>query len=151
MPEEVIELKGHLIDSLILPRVMDILMAQNALFEIEEITVGRHTEDTSYARIRIGHKNRRTLDTVLRRLIRHGAEPIERREVSLTPAPRNGVLPDGFYVTSNLDTSIYLDGRWLTVRNPEMDSGIRVDRSKRRAFTVKMAQVKKGDLVVVGH
>jgi lysine-ketoglutarate reductase/saccharopine dehydrogenase-like protein (TIGR00300 family) len=151
MPEEVIELKGHLIDSLILPRVMDIIMAQNALFEIEEIKVGRHTDDASYARIRISHKNRRTLDTVLRRLIRHGAEPIERREASLAPAPMNGVLPDEFYVTSNLDTAIYLDGRWLTVRNPEMDSGIRIDRSKRRAATVKMAQVKRGDLVVIGH
>jgi lysine-ketoglutarate reductase/saccharopine dehydrogenase-like protein (TIGR00300 family) len=151
MPDEIVELRGHLIDSLILPRVLDIITTHKAGFEIEEMKVGRRSGDPSFARIRISHKNPRTLETVLHLVTRHGAEPIHRKEVKLAPAPRDGVLPEGFYVTTNLDTSIYLGRRWLAVRNPEMDSGIRVDRSRPRASTVKMAKVEKGDLIVIGH
>lgn len=151
MPEETVELRGHLIDSLILPRVLDVIMAQKASFEVEEIKVGARPEDPSFARLRIVHESPDRLEAVLRTISRYGAEPVERHEISLKAAPRDGVFPEGFYATTNLTTSIFLDGRWRRVRNPEMDSGIRVSPDGRRAETVKMAFVKKGDRIVVGR
>jgi len=151
MADEVVELRGHLIDSLILPKVLDLIMAHGAEFEIRKLDVGAKPTDPTFARLRISHKDPRALETVLRLAARHGAEPVERQEVRLEPAPRNGVFPEEFYATSNLETSIYLGGRWVPVRNPEMDSGIRVSKGRRSARTVKMARVKKGNLIVTGH
>jgi lysine-ketoglutarate reductase/saccharopine dehydrogenase-like protein (TIGR00300 family) len=151
VPEEVIELRGHLIDSLILPKVLDIIMEQKAHFEIQDIRVGHEPRDPSFARILIAHEDAETLETVLRLVKRYGAETVERKDVQLKPAPRAGVFPEGFYVTTNLETLIYIGGRWIKVRNPEMDSGIRVSRSGRRAETVKLAHVRRSDLIVTGH
>jgi hypothetical protein len=149
--EEVVELRGHLIDSLILPRVLDVIMAHRACFEIQEIRVGARPQDPSWARLLIVHREPRVLEAVLERVARFGAEPVERREVALAPAPRAGVFPDDFYATTNLETSIYLGGRWVPVRPAEMDSAIVVSSSRRRARPIKMAKVKRGDLIVVGR
>jgi lysine-ketoglutarate reductase/saccharopine dehydrogenase-like protein (TIGR00300 family) len=151
VPEEIVELRGHLIDSLILPRVLDCVMARGGSFEIQRINVGARPKDPSFARIRIAHRNARGLEAILKAVMHHGAEPVERREIRTAPAPRNGVFPTGFYATTNLDTAVYLGGRWVSVKHPEMDSGIVVSRVRRRAQTVKMAAVCKGDAIVVGH
>jgi lysine-ketoglutarate reductase/saccharopine dehydrogenase-like protein (TIGR00300 family) len=60
------------------------------------------------------------------------------------------VFPEGFHATTNLDTALYLGGHWVSVRHPEMDSGILVSPTRRSARTVKMADVRKGDAIVVG-
>ena len=151
MPSETVELTGHLIDSLILPRVLDLIMAHRASFHIERIHVGARPQDPSFARIRVEHAEERALEEVLQQIARHGAVAVERQEAALRPAPKDGVFPEGFYATTNLDTSVFLEGRWRPVRDPEMDSGILVDRSRRRARTVKMRDVRRGDLIVVGH
>ena len=43
----------------------------------------------------------------------------------------DGVFPDGFYSTTNLETRVRLDGRWIDVENPEMDCGLIVDGDAR--------------------
>ncbi|MCY3020299.1 MAG: TIGR00300 family protein [Planctomycetota bacterium] len=162
MAEEIVELKGHLIDSLILPRVLDTIMSHGGCFEIQRIKVGARPEDPSFARILIAHKDRRHLEAILKAVMHHGAEPVEREEVRTAPAPRDGVFPERFYATTNLDTSIYLGGHWVPVQNPEMDSGILLSAGTRSsgsrrgpaaratARTIKMADVKKGHAIVVG-
>ena len=66
------------------------------------------------------------------------------------PAPCDGVFPEDFYSTTNLETYVRLDARWIPVRWPEMDCGIVVDRDEGTAQTVPLIQVKAGDLIVVG-
>jgi lysine-ketoglutarate reductase/saccharopine dehydrogenase-like protein (TIGR00300 family) len=151
MPEEIVELRGHLIDSLILPKVLDTILSRNACYLIQQFKVGIRPQDPSFARILIAHKDPKRLEVILRECARYGADPIERKEVRLQPARRDGVFPDGFYATTHLDTFIYLSGRWAPVKNSEMDSGILVSGSRTRAETIKMADVKKGDRIVVGH
>ena len=151
MAQEIVELRGHLIDSLILPRVLDVIMSRKACFEIQQMKVGIRPRDPSFARILIAHRDAKMLETILHAVARYGAEPVERREARVVPATRNGVFPEGFYATTNLDTEVRLQGRWVRVRNPEMDSGIRVAASGRKAETIKMANVRKGDRIVVGE
>ena len=150
MAEEIVELQGHLIDSLILPRVLDAIMSHRGCFEIQQIKVGARPEDPSFARILIAHKEPRELEAILKAVKQHGAEPVEREEVRTAPAPRDGVFPEGFYATTNLATSIYLGGRWVHVQDTEMDSGILVSKTKAGARTIKMADVKKGQAIIVG-
>jgi hypothetical protein len=37
------------------------------------------------------------------------------------PLPADGVLPEGFFSTSNLPTYLRVDGRWLAPTRPRMD------------------------------
>jgi lysine-ketoglutarate reductase/saccharopine dehydrogenase-like protein (TIGR00300 family) len=43
------------------------------------------------------------------------------------PAPADGVLPDGFFSTTNLPTYVRISGEWKLPRAPRMDSGIVLD------------------------
>jgi lysine-ketoglutarate reductase/saccharopine dehydrogenase-like protein (TIGR00300 family) len=71
--------------------------------------------------------------------------------VKLVNAPADGVLPDGFYSTTNLETAVRIDGRWVPVEGTEMDLGVRVDAGAGRAWTVPMADVRAGEPFVIGH
>src|ERR671932_1464915 len=99
MFSETIELRGHIIDSLILPKVLDQILTRGARFKIAEIKIGQNRSDQSFARIEVSAKDRDGLAELLLRLRQHGAEVVERANVQLAPAPANGVFPDDFYVT----------------------------------------------------
>ena len=40
------------------------------------------------------------------------------------PAPADGVLPDGFFSTTNLPTYLKVDGAWKMPREPRMDAAL---------------------------
>src|SRR5262249_3466814 len=67
------------------------------------------------------------------------------------PAPTDGVFPEEFYSTTNLETAIRLNGQWVQVDWPEMDCAISVDSEASRAWTVALSDVKQGEQIVVGH
>jgi len=50
---EEVELKGHIIDSLILPRVLDTIMDMKGSFEILQLDVGKTKTDPSYCRMEV--------------------------------------------------------------------------------------------------
>src|SRR3712207_2068582 len=88
-----IELHGHIIDSHILSQVMDIVMDLDAEFYIEQIDVGRHKYDTSYARIALHAATPEALDDLLEAVGRLGAQQPEGAEgdAQTLPAPADGV------------------------------------------------------------
>jgi lysine-ketoglutarate reductase/saccharopine dehydrogenase-like protein (TIGR00300 family) len=67
------------------------------------------------------------------------------------PATIDGVLPAGFYSTTNLPTSVKVRGKWLEVENPEMDCGLVVSTDQTRVWSAPMHRVVMGDQVVVGE
>ncbi|MBI5576470.1 MAG: TIGR00300 family protein [Deltaproteobacteria bacterium] len=148
---KVVELRGHIIDSLTFPKVLDEILDHGAEYETEEIDVGKKRQDPSYARIRITAPSEEVLLKVLGHIRRLGAMAVEEEEVRLDPAPGDGFFPDGFYATTNLPTWVRHGGRWLEVEDLCMDSGIRVLPEEGRAACVKMYQVKAGDFLVAGQ
>ncbi|MDZ4064893.1 MAG: TIGR00300 family protein, partial [Coriobacteriia bacterium] len=60
-------------------------------------------------------------------------------------------FPDGFYSTTNLETAVRLGGKWVKVEGVEMDLGVRVDSEAGLADSMPMADVREGELYVVGH
>jgi lysine-ketoglutarate reductase/saccharopine dehydrogenase-like protein (TIGR00300 family) len=151
MFSETIELRGHIIDSLILPKVLDEILRAGGNFKIREIKIGERRTDQSYARIEVSGPTHETLDELVLRLRQHGAEITEKVDVQLAPAPVEGVFPADFYVTTNQQTFITLDGKEIEVHPAIMDSGIAVDREARRATAVKFYEVRKGMKIVAGH
>jgi lysine-ketoglutarate reductase/saccharopine dehydrogenase-like protein (TIGR00300 family) len=153
MAQSVVEISGHIIDSLILPKVLDLIVSFGAEFEILDIQVGHRRSDRSHARIRVDAANSELLDRVLAKIREHGALPeeVEEESVQLEAAPLDGVFPEQFYATTNLETWVRLEQQWLLVDSIEMDCGIRIDTTARTAYCVPMHKVKHDDLIVVGH
>ena len=148
---ETIELRGHIIDSLILPKVLDQILTRGATFKIAEIKIGQKRSDQSFARIEVSAKERTGLDELLLRLRQHGAQVVERADAQLASAPADGVFPDDFYVTTNQQTFVRVDGQQIEVQPAMNDSAIAVDRKRCTARAVKFFDVHQGDEIVVGQ
>jgi len=150
MATEVISLSGHIIDSLILPKVLDEIMDLDGTFEILEISIGKRKTDPSHTRIRIHATSQRHLETILKRLSRLGAIPLHLQDVHLIRATKEGVFPPSFYSTTNLPTEVRFRGHWRSVRDIEMDCGIVVHPTTGHARCTAIASIHKGDWVVCG-
>jgi lysine-ketoglutarate reductase/saccharopine dehydrogenase-like protein (TIGR00300 family) len=151
MVSETIELRGHIIDSLILPKVLDEILTRGANFKITEVKIGQRRADQSFARIEVSAASGDALNDLVLRLRQHGAEVAEKGDAQLAAAPADGVFPADFYVTTNQQTFVRIAGKEYEVRPAMMDSAIAFDRSHKEARTVKFADVAKGTEIVVGH
>ena len=151
MFSETIELRGHIIDSLILPKVLDQILTRGANFKITEIKIGKKRADQSFAKIEVSALTSEALDELILRLRQHGGEVAEKNDAQLARAPADGVFPGDFYVTTNQQTFVRVNGKQVEVIPAMLDSGIAVDRKKAAARAVKFFDIRKGDEIVVGH
>src|SRR5215467_7613225 len=133
MFSEQIELRGHIIDSLTLPKVLDEILTNGGTFTIREVKIGKQRHDPSYACIDVFGPSPEVVDDIVRHLRQHGADVVEQRDVQLVPAPADGVFPPDFYVTTNQQTHVQLDGKWIESLPPAMDCGIAVNVEKKEA------------------
>jgi lysine-ketoglutarate reductase/saccharopine dehydrogenase-like protein (TIGR00300 family) len=148
---EDVEVRGHIIDSLILPKILDCITAGGGTFQIKEISIGQAPTDASHALIEVGAADEEVLGWILSQIANHGAVPITAQDCRLVAADIPGTFPEGFYSTTNQRTEVRLAGRWLPVREQAMDSAILVERERTAARCVRMVQVRPGDAIVVGH
>ncbi|MDB4874602.1 MAG: hypothetical protein JWM41_1048 [Gemmatimonadetes bacterium] len=70
-------------------------------------------------------------------------------DAQFVAAPADGVLPDGFFSTTNLPTFVRLKGEWIPPREPRMDSGLVLDRDG-VLWVREGRRINRGDLVAVG-
>ncbi len=144
-----IEVEGHLIDSSILTKIFDKIMDLKGEFEVQEIQIGKKKKEQSFARLSITGKNQRHLDEILETVYRLGAVSKIQQQITLKKSPKKFVMPDNFYSTTNNQTQVFHNGRWIPVENMMMDKCIVVKGS--RAFCVPVRDVKKNDQIIVGE
>ncbi len=145
-------LEGHIIDSLMLPQVMDMVMDEGGNFTVEELRVGQHKTDASYCRLQVAAADADKLDRIVRRAKELGAAAADDHPAELAEIPADGVYPERFYSSSNLTTLVLLaNRRWITVERQEMDCAIAVDEKAERAWCLPFSQARRGLRVVVGH
>lgn len=143
-----IEMEGHLIDSLILTKVLDKIMDMGGEFEIKNFQIGQKKNDTSYVQITVMGDDDAHLDRILLELHALGARLVEMEDVKTGLAPSDMVVPRGFYTTTNHPTYVRYDGSWVEVENSHMDCLIVLQDG--RAVCTPIGHIKKGDRVVVG-
>jgi len=149
MVSETVEVKGHIIDSLVLPKILDTILGfRGAGFDMEKVHIGRRKADTSHARLVVSASSRSALDEILSKIEQMGAQRVHAGEVRLERARKPGVYPSRFYSTTNLPTEVYYRKKWRPVENVEMDCGIRIGPKSGRASTVPFNEVKRGDHIV---
>ncbi len=149
--EQEIQVKGHLIDSMILTRIFDSIMDLKGDFQVLEFSVGKKKKDASHARLLVRGKNPEHLESILELVYREGAQPVTVQESRLEPAPKDMVMPDDFYSTTNNATQVFHGGRWISVQNMMMDKCIVVDTKKKTAECKMVRDIDKGDMIVVGE
>ena len=145
---ETVEITGHLMDTGVLARVLDDVLEYGGDYKVDRLDLGREHDDESYARIAVGADDGETLQRILNRVQIHGVNPVNAVDADLRPARADGVFPEEFYSTTNLDTEVRLDGRWHAVDRAEMDCGLVVTDGRVR--TVPVSDVQAGEQVVCG-
>ena len=151
MASEVIELKGHIIDSWTLPRAWDTIMDRGGNFAVEEMRVGTSKTEPSYARLKVEAPDDETLELIISELQQFGAVLLHGNDAQTARVEQNGVLPANFYSTTNLPTQVRLNGQWIDVEQIEMDVAIVIDRAAGCAYGKPMHEAVVGEEVVIGH
>lgn len=149
--EQSIEIKGHLIDSMILTRIFDKIMDLKGDFNVLEFHVGKKKDELSYARLLISGNDKKHLDQLLASIYIEGAQPTEIDGVILKAAPDDMEMPIDFYSTTNNATQIFLNNEWIDVHNMMMDKCIVVDIRNKNAECRKIRDIHKGDSIVTGE
>jgi lysine-ketoglutarate reductase/saccharopine dehydrogenase-like protein (TIGR00300 family) len=145
---ESVEVHGHLMDSGILARVLDDVLGYGGDYRIDRIDIGKQHEDESHATLTVSAEDDEALQRLLMRLQTHGVNQVDPGQAVTRPCERDGVFPDDFYSTTNLETVVRLGSSWVPVEHPEMDCGLVVQDGRVR--TVPVSDVRAGDEVVCG-
>ncbi|MCB0914783.1 MAG: TIGR00300 family protein [Actinobacteria bacterium] len=148
MITEKIELRGHVIDTGQLGRVLDEVLEGGGDYLVERFVLGRSKDDESYARIEVKADDTATLREIMSRITQEGVTAVDPKDATIEPSPSDGVFPEGFYASTNLETHVRIAGEWVPVSNPEMDCALVVEGTT--VCTVPMCDVRAGELVVVG-
>ena len=166
---EEVEIAGHIIDSLILPKVLDTITASGGAFRIKKISVGQARSDPSHALVEVRAGSAELLARILAQIADHGAVPTTTQDCRLVEADMDSAFPEGFYSTTNQRTEVRLSDEWIEVADQEMDCGVVVEGAGGRehgagsksqmsdsvhsltARCVPMIDVTRGMLIVLGH
>src|SRR4029077_20676545 len=119
MVTEEIQLEGHIIDSLILSKVLDEIQSFGGEFNIREVKVGQKQGDRSKASVEVSAGSQEQLTQILSQLAKHGATVRRPEDVRLVAAEQDAVFPVGFYSTTNLKTLVRHQGQWFEARHQE--------------------------------
>jgi lysine-ketoglutarate reductase/saccharopine dehydrogenase-like protein (TIGR00300 family) len=137
---------GHLIDSGILATILNLIVEEEADYEIVEFTVGKTNVNPSHLEIDVICRSEENLDALSRKLVQVGCYEKRVNEAVLKPSEKEGTVPDDFYSTTNHRTEVYFGGRWVPVANMRMDGVIVVTDGT--AECKKVRDVLEGDAIV---
>jgi len=125
MVSRTVVLAGHLLDSLLLSKLLDELATLGVGAEVVVAAVGSRREEPSTITLRIDAGDTAAMVAAEGVLARHGfGDAAEAPAVHLVLAPADGVFPELFYATTNLPTRVHHAGRWWEVAPMEMDCGL---------------------------
>ena len=150
----VVHFEGHLLDSGLVNRALDTIVAGGGSFQVLNFTLGEQRQDVSTAEVKVSAPNAAVIEDILGQLVDLGAvvKSDDTADAHLEAVEQAGVAPDDFYVTAIYPTEILINGRWIPVQAQRMDGAIAVtqtaDGPVARCKLLRDLQV--GESVVVG-
>lgn len=150
-----ITMKGHLLDSGLVNRALDLVVEGGGSFQVLKFDLGEQRQSTSSAEIRVSAPSRELMDEIMAQLINLGAValPDQEQDARLVTITQAGVAPDDFYSSTIYPTEVRVGGQWVRVRQQRMDGVVVVAAT---AATVVadcklLRDLQVGDRVVVGY
>jgi lysine-ketoglutarate reductase/saccharopine dehydrogenase-like protein (TIGR00300 family) len=145
---EVVEASGHIIDSGILTTIFDTVIRHGGAFEVLKFHIGRTNDEASLLSMRVSVPADAVLQELLEDLVPLGCYVARPSSVVTRIADQEGCAPLDFYSTTNHETHVRINDRWVVVENQRMDSTIVIEGS--RAFCRKLRELREGDRIVCG-
>ena len=105
--------------------------------QIADIKIGQNAPIRASPALKWARIPAEALNELMLRLRQHGAEVVEQGDARLASGPVTASFPDDFYVTTNQQTFVRIDGHEIEVQPATMDSAIAVDAAKSVARAVK--------------
>jgi len=123
-----VRLEGHLLDSGLINRALDLVVESGGSFQVLNFQLGEQRQSTSTAEVKVSAPDHEVMEGILAQLIDLGAVdlPQDERDAKLEPVTQAGVSPDDFYVTTIYPTEVRINGEWIKVQNQRMDGAIAI-------------------------
>jgi lysine-ketoglutarate reductase/saccharopine dehydrogenase-like protein (TIGR00300 family) len=150
----VIHLEGHLLDTGLVNRVLDTIVAGGGSFQVLNFNLGEQRQDPSVAEVKVSAPDGAVMADIMGQLIDLGAvsAPEAAAIATLEAVVQDGVAPDDFYVTTIYPTEVLLQDQWVEVQGQRMDGAIAITQEANgpvaRCKILRDLQV--GESVVVG-
>jgi lysine-ketoglutarate reductase/saccharopine dehydrogenase-like protein (TIGR00300 family) len=127
----IIRLEGHLLDSGLINRALDLIVDTGGSFQVLNFNLGEQRQSTSAAEVRVSAPSHEVMEEIISLLIDLGAVdlPQDERDAKLEPVIQSGVAPDDFYVSTIYPTEVRIHGEWVKVQNQRMDGAIAITKS----------------------
>ncbi|MBD0267272.1 MAG: TIGR00300 family protein [Cyanobacteria bacterium Co-bin8] len=149
-----ISLEGHLLDSGLINRALDLIVEGGGSFQVLNFELGEQRQSTSTAQVRVSAPDSEVMGEIMAQLIDLGAATLPEavRDAVLTPISQAGVAPDDFYSTTIYPTEIRVGGEWVRVNNQRMDGVIVVEQTATEPVVhcKLLRDLQVGDQVVTG-
>lgn len=147
-----LKLEGHLLDSGLLDRALELTVQSGGSFQILHFNLGKQRQSTSNADIKISAPSEEVLDKIMGQMIELGAMvgPRKENDAELKTVTQGGVAPEDFLSTTIYPTEVRVGGKWLRVQDQRMDGVILVEEKQKTARCTLFRYLKAGDEVVVG-
>jgi lysine-ketoglutarate reductase/saccharopine dehydrogenase-like protein (TIGR00300 family) len=152
----VLGLEGHLLDSGLLDRALEVTVENGGSFQILNFQLGKQRQSTSKSEIRVSAPSPDVLGNLVGQLIELGCVPAAAQRTSdaqLESVTMDGVAPEDFYVTTIYPTEVRLNGNWVRITGQRMDGCIVIndsDSAQPTATVRLMRDLRHGDRVIVG-
>jgi lysine-ketoglutarate reductase/saccharopine dehydrogenase-like protein (TIGR00300 family) len=145
-----LKLEGHLLDSGLLDRALELTVQSGGSFQILRFNLGKQRQSTSNADIKLSAPSEEVLDKIVGQMIELGAvvRAREEKDVELKLVTQAGVAPDDFMATTIYPTEVRVQGKWRRVEEQRMDGVVVVEQQVARCTLLRHLRV--GDLVVAG-
>ncbi|AFY69904.1 hypothetical protein Pse7367_1615 [Thalassoporum mexicanum PCC 7367] len=152
LESRVVEMSGHLLDSGIVSRALDLVVENGGSFQVLDFKLGIQKNSTSNAQIKVSAPSHDKMSDIMSQLIDMGAAIPEQdaSDAILEVVTKAGVAPDDFYVTNIYPTDVRVGGEWIRCDAQRMDGAIVVDAAAKSAQCKLLRDLQEGDRVVVG-
>lgn len=150
----IIHLEGHLLDSGLVNRALDTIVAGGGSFQVLNFNLGEQRQDTSAAEVKVSAPDAAVIEDIMGQLVDLGAVVAADNAVDahLEAVVQDGVAPDDFYVTAIYPTEVSVGGQWIRVQGQRMDGAIAITQTPDGpiARCKLLRDLKVGESVVVG-
>lgn len=149
-----IRMEGHLLDSGLISRALDMIVNNSGSFQVLNFSLGEQRQSTSSAEVKVSAPSHEIMEEIMTLLIDLGAvpRPQEVCDVNTETVTQAGVSPDDFYVTTIYPTEVRVNCEWIKVENQRMDAAIAVTHTPDGlvARCKLLRDLEVGDSVIVG-
>lgn len=149
-----IRMEGHLLDSGLISRALDLIVGSGGSFQILNFNLGSQRQSTSSAELKVSSPTPEVMEEIMAQLIDLGAVVPDQAvcNAKLEPVVQDGVAPDDFYVTTIYPTEVRINDQWIKVQEQRMDGAVAITRTSDRpvARCKLLRDLNVGESVIIG-